>query len=919
MKKKTFAVVDLETTGTKMDGTNRIIQFSCVFVEGYKIVNKFNTLVNPQCNVPSEIQHLTGISQTDLRKAPIFEDVAGTIYALLQDTIFVAHNIQFDYRFLNDELERVGYPRLDLSGIDTVQLSQILYPCMNSYRLQDLAQSLKIVHDHPHQADSDALVTAKLLIKLKQKIQKLPYTLVIQLSKMSNVLLYETGDLFNVIKRNKTIEKNYIKVGKITLHKQDETIEDKSNLNNSWQKKWAEKFEKRPEQNQLIDDVYKELRGANKTAFFEAPTGIGKTLGYLLPCTLQSIHGQKFLISTTTNALQNQLIEKEFPKLNNILSYKPNVVSIKGSQHYIDLDKFAHTLDLVQNDYTKMVQMRILVWLSETKTGDLDELQLTVKQLPLFDEIVHHGIKGLNPDSMYYKYDFVQRRSQEIKNADFIVTNHAYLLKHASEFQKLNRVLIIDEAQQLVATTLQNNNQILDLDEVKILADTLLVKMESRVSYSFNNLVKQNLITEAEYHKLLLHIRTIDHQVPVIRDDLYFNFIQKKNNLGINEIPIKFKRLFGFFKSNVNIWKKIDNSIKFINKKNQSLYQHFIELLDNNRLDNQSFSLFKSYFKLCNQLLDLLKNWNLLSVEELEHNQDQSLIWLSYPVNQEGAHLRIHFGLFEASDFLTNSVYKQFTKVFLFSGNHFSKQTYSYISQQLGLDLKTSHYVYKTSFDYQKNSKLVVIKDAPDVSYSAKEEYIKYLVHSIKQICHAQNKQTMVLFNSNEVIEKVYNCLIDSSLNENWEILAQGITGSSEKVKKRFINDSNFSQLLLATGTFWEGIDLPQKKLETLVITRLPFQAFQSSYNQIRYRKEEQKGGNAFNDISLPEAVMRFTQGIGRLIRTQNDKGLAILLDSRILTRNYGQEFFKSLPNKMPVDKIIQDNLESTIQSFFDK
>ena len=100
----------------------------------------------------------------------------------------------------------------------------------------------------------------------------------------------------------------------------------------------------------------------------------------------------------------------------------------------------------------------------------------------------------------------MRRRTDGMQNADFVITNHAYLIKHAAKFADQHRTLIVDEAQQLVTTTLQNNNQVMDLDAVKILADTLLVKMESQVSYSFANLIEQRLLTKAEYWKILQKI-----------------------------------------------------------------------------------------------------------------------------------------------------------------------------------------------------------------------------------------------------------------------------------------------------------------------------------------------------------------------------------------------------------------------------
>lgn len=921
---KTYAIVDLETTGTKMDGTNRIIQFSCVFVENHQIVNSFSSLINPLMEVPYEVQQLTGIKQSQLRNAPLFEDIASVIYGLLQDTIFVAHNIKFDYRFLNEELVRVGYPELDLKGIDTVELSQILYPTLSSYRLSDIAEFLKIKHEHPHHADSDAYVTAKLLIKLMKKANSLPHALLTQLVKLSSALTYETGILLEdalIQKHESKLEPKWVQIGNLVLRKVSHG--DKQNEINpkfSIEEIGLQKLEKRSEQLKLMHDVQHSLQdGLQTKTFFEAPTGSGKTLGYLIPCSLETQFGHQFLITTATNALQNQLVENELKKLQEVLPFSISVISLKGSQHYIDLDKFAHTLERSQNNFTKLIQMRILVWLSETQTGDLDELQFTVQNLPLFDEIIHHGISGLNQDSNYYEYDFVKRHQKEILEADFVVTNHMYLLHHIDEFKETKRTLIVDEAQQLISAVLTNNNETLDFDKIKILSDTLLVKMESQISYSFKNLVEQKLITKGLYHQLLQKIQVIDHQVPLLRTELFNQFIKKQDQLGIVEVPMKIPRLFGFVKNFYNLWNKINNATEYLKNKNTKIYQQFIKHLDDGCLDSHSFNLFKSYFKLSNDLLNELEQWHYLSLEYLEKNYDDLLVWLSFPQQQENAHLRMHFGLLEAQNYLLQNIYPVFDKIMFFSGSNFTSKTFTYFCKQLGINQNTRYFKYASEFNFAENSQMVVIDNGPDVSKIMNDQYVDYLVEMIQKIGNAQTKQTLILFSSNEVLEKTYEALQETSLPNKWEILAQGVTGGAGKLKKKFSSKTVLPQMLLATGTFWEGIDLPKEELQTLVITKLPFQAFQSSYNQIRYRKDEQMGGNAFNDIALPEAIMQFSQGIGRLIRTKQDYGIAIVLDSRIARRTYGKDFITSIPDKMPVKNIKAKDLFDTVQKFFTK
>lgn len=191
--KTTYAIVDIETTGTDPK-SDRIIQFGCVLVENNKIVSRFATDINPMQPISKQIQNLTHISNKRVKKAPLFEDVAPTIYNLLENTIFVAHNIHFDYHFLNHELERCGMPSLTIPGIDTVELAQIFLPTEVSFRLGDLAENLGLEHDAPHQADSDAEVTAALLVYIEATMKKLPLVTMEKIAQLSIVTSMQTSE-----------------------------------------------------------------------------------------------------------------------------------------------------------------------------------------------------------------------------------------------------------------------------------------------------------------------------------------------------------------------------------------------------------------------------------------------------------------------------------------------------------------------------------------------------------------------------------------------------------------------------------------------------------------------------------------------------------------------------------------------------
>lgn len=191
-----YAVVDLETTGTNLKNGDRIIQIGCVLVSDGEVINHFQTNINPRMPIPTPIEQLTGITNAAVRNAPLFDDVAATIYSLLSDTIFVAHNVNFDFPFLNAELEKAGFPTLEITAIDTVTLSQILLPTAQSFRLRDLTSYLAIAHDSPHSADSDASATGKLLIKLLNKLHQTPTMTLKAITNLGLELPYETMQVF---------------------------------------------------------------------------------------------------------------------------------------------------------------------------------------------------------------------------------------------------------------------------------------------------------------------------------------------------------------------------------------------------------------------------------------------------------------------------------------------------------------------------------------------------------------------------------------------------------------------------------------------------------------------------------------------------------------------------------------------------
>lgn len=182
-----FVVVDLETTGHSPANSDKIIEIGMVVIENDEITGEFSTFLNPNKPIPAFITNLTGITDAEVQNAPLFQDKAAEITALFENSYLVAHNVPFDLGFLNGELNISGFSELNNSVLDTVELARILYPQAPGFKLEQLADYLKIRHDEPHRALADAHVTAKLLLTLMRKLRQLPYETI------THMLNLETG------------------------------------------------------------------------------------------------------------------------------------------------------------------------------------------------------------------------------------------------------------------------------------------------------------------------------------------------------------------------------------------------------------------------------------------------------------------------------------------------------------------------------------------------------------------------------------------------------------------------------------------------------------------------------------------------------------------------------------------------------
>ena len=443
-EKRKYAVVDLEATSARSNA--KIIQVGIVIIENGQIVQTYETDVNPHEKLDPHIRQLTGLTDKRLRKAPDFSQVAREIYELIEDAIFVAHNVKFDANLLAEALFWEGF-ELVTPRIDTVELAQVFFPKFEKYNLGILCEQLEIPLEHAHTALADASATGTLFLKIQEKIQKLPKELVEYLLTFSNSLIYESRlaieDAFDHI--SDFTCHDLIKQQGIFLRKSKRFKKARKLSKNFQHNISLLDLEERKEQGEFAHAVEQALK-SHQSSFLQAQTGLGKTYGYLLPALEQT--SKQILVTVPTKVLQDQIVANEGQNLEQI--FHISLHSLKSPANYLKLDFFYDSLQQVDdNRLVNRCKMLLLVWLTETESGDLDEIGQRHRYQTYLQQVLHDG--KLSKKSHFWDTDFWQKGQEKSKRSRVLVTNHAYFLTRLEDDKSIveNRLLIVDEAQKL--------------------------------------------------------------------------------------------------------------------------------------------------------------------------------------------------------------------------------------------------------------------------------------------------------------------------------------------------------------------------------------------------------------------------------------------------------------------------------------
>ncbi|MDE4028653.1 ATP-dependent DNA helicase [Glaesserella parasuis] len=577
-----------------------------------------------------------------------------------------------------------------------------------------------------------------------------------------------------------------------------------------------------------------------KSAVIEAGTGTGKTFAYLVPALLS---GKKTIISTGSKNLQDQLFNRDLPTIQKALKYKGKVALLKGRANYLCLERLDQVIAMgVVGDKSVLADLaKVRKWHTGTKTGDLSECITIAEDSPILPQLVSTAESCLGSDCPNYKECYVVQARRKALEADVVVVNHhlfcADMAVKETGFGELipdAELIIFDEAHQLPDIASQYFGQSLTSRQL------------------FDICKDSNIVYRTELKDLAQLGKASDHLQKVVQDfRLLLGDGNKRGNL--REILQDPKVVEGFAKLNENI--------DFLSE-----------------VVKKSLGRSETLDKIFERLAEVKA--------QLKRLGDTSVVGYCYWYEINGRSFGLHITPLTVADkfgeqMRANQVGWIFTSATLEVGGKFD-----HFCQRLGIE-NAEQMVLQSPFDYARQSLLCVPRYLPDTN---KSHTLTELGQLLKPVIEANNGRCFLLCTSYFMMRGLADFLREQS---SLSVLLQGETSKSRLLEK-FVAEPN--SVLVATQSFWEGIDVRGDALSLVIIDKLPFTAPDEPLLKARMEDCKLQGGDPFNDIQIPEAVITLKQGVGRLIRDVTDRGAVIICDSRLVMRQYGSTFLKSLP-----------------------
>lgn len=922
MKKyRNFVALDVETTGLNDDA--EIIEVGLVRIEDGKIAETWQTLVKPKKKIPKDIAIMTGISNDMVKDAPTWQEIEEGFLAFVDGQLLLAHNYPFDKGRVEFQLGR----KLSNNWLDSHDMAKLFLPTLSSYKLSAIATHLHIPDTDHHRALNDAIVCAQVFLKLqKVATSQDPFALhemAITYSGQQETLFasdsHSLGDLLfqlaeSATAASQTTPLTFYEEAPLEATAPHLRFENAESFfaHNGILAAHKPDFQYRSQQVEMLSCI-KQAFEEKKHALIEAGTGTGKSFAYLVPALLWSLeHDERVVIATGTINLQEQLYHTDLPFLKKALGYPFATAIAKGRSNYLCLRRFSEYCRQASgtSERERIFATSLVLWRSLDASGDREHLNLNKAENQYWQNIASAPDTCLGRRCPFYNECCYFNSKRQCEQARVIVTNHSLLfqdLKIGSLLPEYDRV-IIDEAHHLEDEATHQFTDTIDLELIQKLLNNFirtggfLARVNIAVGKAETLADNSTEIGERGTRAMA----DCQDAVQSVKATITFaNEIPELTNIGDLRITDKIR--------NSGWWQTLEESLRKSHRMLTTAVVSINRLLTSLGEDENIESLLREMTHARDRLAEQ-RDWLERFIAGID---DDFVYWAKTYKNFSYANLLlnaayidimplVHEKLFEAkSTVVLTSATLAVNKELRFAADRFLLTPDEYLSS-----------INDSPFDYEHQSLIAIPNDHKDYSKISDLEYTRNVIADLKKLIPAVDGDMLVLFTSYAMLNRVQQALKDDRSLEGYRILAHGQDGSRSSLLEALQDGEK--TVLLGANSFWEGVDVKGASLRTVVITKLPFTPPTMPVESARNDLLKSQGKNAFTTSSLPQAVLRFRQGCGRLIRSNTDRGCIIILDNRILTKRYGRTFLDSLP-KQPVWIDTADSLAAKLRDWHDR
>ncbi len=922
----TYVVIDCETTGLAPE-ENEVIEVGLVRICNRTITHSYTTLIKPIHAIPMMITDITSITNSMVEGMPRFNEVAQTILDFIGTDVVIGHNVSFDISITNASLRRGGFPIISNETLDTILLIGLVHPTQESYKLPDLADTFHLkCGGESHRALDDALMTARLYLLIMEQIEQLPIDLLTFFSKLMRGIRHPFSAVIENISHEQMKQRHEITSitdwqELISAHsfvfERNETpavTVDQAYLRQVFEPDGPiaatmSSYEPRPGQADMAETIWEAFEKPCH-GIIEASTGIGKSFAYLVPAIYKALTLEKpVIISTKTKSLQDQLLDKELPFLAKALPHHFFYMMLKGRDNYLCIRKFSFLLNqfLISRNPSVIELLPFLTWLHQSGSGDFSELHGSITGA-WKTRLQAEGESCMGERCAFKKRCFVQVLKRAAKQAHIVVSNHSLLfsdMNYQSNILPDSPYVILDEAHSIeeVAThcfsTIFSEKQvresfrkIVGKQDAASLLDTLRRDIQhSDPDFILRESALLRSIDQLQ-QKIAYWLSTFEGVSPILAEWFSrYQEAQTASEYSANRIILDQNTHDDDYFNLVSLLDVLHNSLTQLKEESETL----ISLLEPHE------ALIEYRYNLNTFLSDLLSLAETMHfVKEVHPNHVR---WIEKVTRRNIEQYVIYAAPIYVGSILFDQLWTQKKSVILTSATLSVNDNFDYIRYRSGLSLVKNDVISLTlpsPYPLEEQLLLITSKDLPEYSHHSKK-FNQDIGDIIDRIIQVIDGKSLVLFTQRKMMHEIFHKIKRRLAQKNINVLCQGKSGSNRSLLAQFIRDER--SVLFGTDSFWEGIDVVGDTLSCVIIVKLPFDVPSDPIIGARIKELAETGESAFFKYSLPQAIVRFKQGVGRLIRSSTDKGVVVVLDNRIVNTNYGKHFFKAIHGQ----KIITD------------